>query len=136
MPLENKKPGQCSWMTASPDRYSVLKAFALENRKHQTDAEKAVWNLLRGKSLGKQFLRQHIIGDVIVDFLCPEAKLIIEVDGGYHAEREQQEADEIRQMYLEVMGYKVIRFKNEEVLHSTDQVIEKIRRLLDPSLLP
>ena len=76
------------WKTASPDRYELLKAFAKENRQFMTEAERTLWMRLRGNVLGHKFLRQHIIGDYIVDFLCRDAQVIIEVDGGYHKERQ------------------------------------------------
>ena len=76
------------WKTASPDRYELLKAFAKENRQFMTEAERALWMRLRGNALGHKFLRQHIIGDYIVDFLCRDAQVVIEVDGGYHKERQ------------------------------------------------
>jgi len=75
---------------------------------------------------GQKFLRQHIIGDYIVDFVCQENGLIIEVDGGYHAEREQQEDDAIRTSILEEQGFHVIRFTNEEVLFDIENVLETI----------
>ena len=76
------------WKTASPDRYELLKTFAKENRQFMTEAERALWMRLRGNALGHKFLRQHIIGDYIVDFLCRDAQVVIEVDGGYHKERQ------------------------------------------------
>ena len=76
------------WKTASPDRYELLKRFAKENRQFMTEAERALWMRLRGNALGHKFLRQHIIGDYIVDFLCRDAQVVIEVDGGYHKERQ------------------------------------------------
>ena len=75
------------WKTANPDRYELLKTFAKENRQFMTEAERALWMRLRGNALGHKFLRQHIIGDYIVDFLCRDAQVVIEVDGGYHKER-------------------------------------------------
>ena len=76
------------WKTANPDRYELLKTFAMENRQFMTEAERALWMRLRGNALGHKFLRQHIIGDYIVDFLCRDAQVVIEVDGGYHKERQ------------------------------------------------
>ena len=78
-----------SYKTAAPDRYELLKAFARENRKKMTLAETILWEHIRGKALGVKFLRQHVIGDYIADFLSCEGGLVIEVDGGYHAERLQ-----------------------------------------------
>lgn len=119
------------YRTASPDRYLLLKAFAKENRNHATEAESVLWEAMRQKRLeGKKFLRQHIIGDYIVDFVCQENGLIIEVDGGYHAERQQQEDDALRTTILEDQGFRVIRFTNEEVIFDIDNVIEEIKRFL------
>ena len=126
-----------NWHTASPDRYLLLKAFAKENRKFMTEAESALWTYLKGNGLGHKFLRQHIIGDYIVDFLCRDKRLVIEVDGGYHAERTQQEDDAIRQQWLEEMGYTVIRFSNEAILVDIKTTIDTIMKYLrDPQVLP
>lgn len=115
-----------SYKTASPDRYGLLKAFARENRNHATLAEKVLWEYLRYNQLGIKFLRQHIIGDYIVDFASRECGLIIEVDGGYHSEPRQQEDDTIREQILEQMGYHIMRFSNEEVLYDIDNVTNQI----------
>ena len=69
-----------NYKTASPDWYDLLKSFARENRKNQTLAEQVLWNQLRNKTLGVRFLRQHIIGDYIVDFVSLECSLVVEVD--------------------------------------------------------
>ena len=114
------------YRTASPDRYAILKAYAQENRKNATLAEQVLWKNLDRKQLGVKFLRQHIIGDYIVDFVSREQGLVIEVDGGYHAEREQQESDEFREQDLNKMGFHVLRFTNEEVLFDTESVINQI----------
>ena len=114
--------------TASPDRYELLKAFARENRKNATLAETVLWEYLRNEALGEKFLRQHIIGDYIVDFVSHHGGLIIEVDGGYHSEPRQKEDDQLREQELERMGYHVIRFSNEEVLDEIESVIEQIER--------
>ena len=87
-------------------------------------------NRVRANSLGHKFLFQYIIGEYIVDFLCPDCKLIIEVDGDYHTELTQQHDDEIRTRWLENAGYKVIRFTNEQVLNDIDNVIEEINNYL------
>jgi len=174
------------WKTASPDRYELLKAFAKENRQFMTEAERTLWMRLRGNALGHKFLRQHIIGDYIVDFLCRDAQVIIEVDGGYHKERHflykyphanflipnlslpmqggmeglnkslhtqggieglnsslpmqggmeglvrnQVEEDRIRQEWLESVGYKVVRFTNEQILHNIDYALAIIKTTID-----
>lgn len=92
-----------------------------------TEAESVFWSLAKGNSFGQRCLRQHIIGDYIVDFLFRKSRLIVEIDGGYHFTEEQQHDDTIRTNWLEHMGYKVIRFTNEEVLFDTDNVINKIK---------
>ena len=113
----NMEKDDSQWFeTASVDRYDILKEYAKVNRHHMTDAEKALWDILRQPTCSFKFRRQHPINDYIVDFICIEKKLIIEVDGAYHSEPQQQEDDKIRTDILSTMGYKVIRFTNEEVL--------------------
>ena len=94
-------------------------------RKNPTDAEQKLWSRLRRKQLhGYRFRRQRSIGPYIVDFVCLEVSLIIEVDGGQHAE--QVAKDEARARFLEKEGYRVIRFWNNDVLANTDGVLEAI----------
>ena len=114
------------YKTASPDRYKLLKSFARENRKNATTAEDVLWDYLRNNQLEVKFLRQHIIGDYIVDFVSRRNGLIIEVDGGYHSEPRQQENDQLREQVLEEMGYHIIRFTNEEILFDLENVINQI----------
>ena len=109
----------------------MLKAFALENRKNQTLAEHVLWQSIKAEQLGVKVLRQHIIGDYIVDFLLPTINLVIEVDGAYHAERKQAESDEIRESTLNDMGYRVIRFTNEEVLYNIEETLETITKEIE-----
>ena len=112
--------------TAAPDRYGLLKAFARENRKNATLAEQVLWEHLRVGVVGNKFLRQHVIGDYIADFVSRSGGLIIEVDGGYHSEPRQQEDDALREKELEKLGYHIIRFSNEEVLNDIENVLEQI----------
>ena len=112
--------------TASPDRYMLLKEFAKKNKQHPTEAEKLLWECLRGKNLWFKFNRQHIVGDYIVDFICIEKSLVVEVDGGYHSEYEQIQKDEMRTESLRRMGFRVIRFANEDVYGRIQDVIDKI----------
>jgi len=111
---------------ADPILYSLLHDFAKENKKHPTDAEAVLWERIRANRLGKKFNRQHVINQYIVDFVCLEAKLIIEVDGGYHAEYSQIQKDENRTLELEKMGFTVIRFENEMIFQKMDIVIKDI----------
>ena len=116
--------------TASPDRYMLLKEFAKKNKQHPTEAEKLLWEYLRGRKLWFKFNRQHIVGDYIVDFICIEKSLVVEVDGGYHSEYEQIQKDEMRTESLRRMGFRVIRFANEDVYGRIQDVIDKIKEEL------
>ena len=120
-----------NYNTASPDRYLLLKGFAQTNKRFQTDAERLLWEYIRAKQLSVKFNRQHIIGDYIVDFVCIEKGLVIEVDGGYHSEYEQIENDEFRTERLRDLGFHVIRFKNEDIARNLPEVLETIKKQLD-----
>lgn len=76
---------------------------------------------------GYKFRRQHIIGKYIVDFICLSKSLIVEVDGGHHDSPDQQYDDSVRTDFLEGHGYKVIRFRNEDVVANTDFVLRSIK---------
>ena len=130
---DSQMPLYDPYKTASPDRYGILKEFAKENRQYPTEAERALWEMLKEDNLGVSFRRQHIIGDYIVDFVCLSRKLIVEVDGAYHAELQQQQEDAGRTQSLEKMGFRVIRFTNEEVIADTKNVLEKIQSELGTS---
>ena len=115
------------WQVANALDYGVLKANAQENRKNQTDAESAFWQIAKSNGLGEKCRRQYIIGDYIVDFFFRKSMLIIEIDGGYHDTEEQQEIDAIRQEWLEQNGYTVLHFTNEQILFDTDNSISIIK---------
>ena len=125
---ENKTPG---YVTSDSVTYKKLKPFTLENRKNQTEAEAVMWNVLRNKKLGKKFRRQHLIEKYIVDFVCLEEKLIVEIDGGYHDQKDQKEYDTGRSEGLHSLGYDELRFTNEEVLKNLEAVIETIKHFID-----
>lgn len=114
--------------TANPLLYGLLKGYVKHNRENPTEAEQVLWKHLQKSQLGQPFRRQHIIGDFIVDFVCLPARLIIEVDGGYHQLPDQQISDEERANWLRSRGYSVLRFKNEEVLFDIERVINVIKR--------
>jgi very-short-patch-repair endonuclease len=100
-------------------------AFARRLRRHQTDAERKLWFQLRDRRLhGLKFKPQVLIDKYVVDFLCADAHLILELDGGQHATRE--EYDRNRTRILEAMGYLVLRFWNNDVLNNTEAVLETI----------
>lgn len=111
---------------ADPCTYELLKQYAHKNRMNMTMAEQFLWNNIRHNSLGHKFLRQYIIGDYIVDFVCRDEGLIIEVDGAYHSEPRQEHDDKIREQWLESKGYHVMRFTNEEVLFNIEETIGTI----------
>lgn len=108
----------------------MLHEWAKENKKYQTEAERFLWERLRRKRLGKKFNRQHIIGQYIVDFVCLEEMLVIEVDGGYHCQPVQELLDEKRTERLNDMGFTVIRFDNETIIGEIDDVIKVICRYI------
>ena len=105
-------------------------------RRNMTDAERKLWSALRGKQLqGLKFRRQHPYEDFILDFVCLEKKLVVEVDGGQHQDRIA--VDSKRTSVLEHAGFRVIRFWNHEVLQQLESVVEKIWQevsgTIDPS---
>jgi len=99
-------------------------------RKTATPQEIILWSRLKRKQLGYKFRRQHSIGRYIVDFYCPEKKLIIELDGWQHREENNFGYDKERTEFLESLGYKVIRFWNNEVNKNMESVILKIEESL------
>jgi very-short-patch-repair endonuclease len=108
-----------------------LKRYSQELRKNMTDAERLLWSKLRRKQLRDcQFYRQRIIGSYIVDFYCPKAKLIIEVDGSQHYNEEGNRRDKAREGYLEKLGMKILRIPDTEVLKNLEGVVEKIYEML------
>ena len=117
--------------TADASLYKVLQERALQHRNYPTQAEAVLWEYLKGNRLGAKFRRQHPIGQYIPDFVCLSKQLIIEVDGGYHFIGDQIISDKQRTAYLESFGYHVIRFTNEEVLADTQNILQKIRHIMN-----
>jgi very-short-patch-repair endonuclease len=98
-------------------------------RNNATDAERCLWRCLSRRQLGGfKFSRQIPVGPFVCDFLCRERGLIVEVDGGQHADNSQ---DDSRTAYLASAGYRVIRFWNNEVLQNTDGVLQAIKTSLE-----
>ena len=114
--------------TANCSAYDLLRQFSRENRKNQTEAESILWNAIRASQCGVRFRRQHIIGDYIADFVCLSRKLIIEVDGTYHNKAAQIVSDEQRTEDLKRLGFRVMRFQNEEIIANIDKVVDKIEK--------
>ena len=103
--------------------------FRRKLRREQTDAERKLWSLLRSRQLeAYKFRRQHSIGPYIADFCCLERRLVIELDGGQHAEQIQK--DERRTEYLKSKGFQVLRIWDHEVFKETGAVMENILKVL------
>lgn len=117
-PLRQGRRGD-AWGDRYP-KYKIQQIVQFENarlnRKNSTEAEAALWHLLRNSKTKYKFRRQHPIEAFIVDFVCLEKGLIVEVDGGYHNDEEQKVYDEFRTATLKQKGFAVLRFTNEEVL--------------------
>lgn len=116
---------------ANPMIYTWLKEKAKQLRQYPTEAETILWEGLRNKKSGFVFKRQYIIDEYIVDFICLARKLIVEVDGKYHSKGEQQELDSIREQRLKAMGFRLLRFTNEEIMCNNDSVLTKIKQALN-----
>ena len=103
-------------------------------RKESTPAEQKLWSRIRNDQLGVTFRRQHAVGIYIPDFCSPRAKLIIELDGSQHLE--QAEYDQERTKYFESVGYKVIRFWNNDVMNKIEEVLLTITYALEDQSEP
>ena len=106
----------------------VLRARAREMRREPTEAERLLWGLLRGRRFsGLKFRRQQVMGGYIADFVCLDARLIVEVDGGQHADNTY---DRDRDPWLNSEGFAVLRFWNVDVLKETEGVLDTLARAL------
>jgi very-short-patch-repair endonuclease len=109
-----------------PNQKSTTRARSL--RREQTGTEAKLWACLRNRQLGGvKFSRQVAIGSFFADFCCREAKLVIEIDGVTHETPEELASDVRRTAWLEGQGYRVIRFRNEELMGELDFVLERIQ---------
>ncbi len=119
------------WHTP-PHLWEKLKPIAQELRRDPTPAEKLLWEHLRNRRMGGyKFRRQHAVDRFVVDFYCPEAGLVVEVDGPIHQYKPDEDA--IRQDFLEAQGLRVLRFRNEDVLGDLRSVLDTIAASLrDP----
>ena len=129
----NNARGNYAWKTGNTELIKYHIDFAKQNRKEPTEAEDKLWQELRGKKLEAKFRRQHPISDFIVDFVSLKDNLVIEIDGGYHDIKEQQEHDAYRTWMLNENGFRVIRFTNEKVLGSMEKVLGAVRDYLSPN---
>ncbi len=113
-------------------------SYARQLRKSQTESEKLLWNVLRGRKFhGYKFRRQHPVSRLyILDFYCFEKMLAIELDGMHHQEKIQKQLDDERSNVLRVLGIRVIRFTNNQVINQMDEVLKKILEALNDSSDP
>ncbi len=108
-----------------------LTPIARKLRNNSTEVEKRLWHTLRNNNLNVKFRRQAIIGQYIVDFVCFEKKIVLEVDGGQHM---QSKNDNIRDKWLKAQGFEVLRFWNNDVLNNREGVLHKITEHLNAPL--
>ena len=104
-------------------------------RKNMTDTEQKLWSHLRRNQLGHYFRRQVPIGKYIVDFMCRQKKLIIEIDGIQHSTMKGLERDRQRDEYLSSEGYHVLRFNNSKISTNVDGIVDVIYNALQNPLL-
>ncbi len=122
---------QVHQFTSNRDQWQILKPGVRQMRHEPTPAEATLWQRIRNRRLaGEKFRRQHTAGNFIVDFICIERSLIVEVDGEIHDQPEQQVYDAERQAFLESLGFRVLRFTNTEILQSLEEVAQKIAKAL------
>ena len=106
---------------------SVFKNRRKELRANQSEAEKILWEHIRGRKLEKcKFWRQYSVGPYILDFYCPQIRLAVEVDGDQH--QEAIEYDQERERYLVDLDIKTIRYRNAEIMYNIKKVVEDIRK--------
>lgn len=105
----------------------VLKTAARQLRTNMTKAEQLIWSAIRRKNLdGVQFYRQKCLGPYIVDFYAPVVKLVIEIDGAHHLEKEYLDQDKYRDSYLKALELRALRFENFQVINHLPKVVDKI----------
>lgn len=122
--LPQGKGAAPGYLTTDAKTYAKLKQQAVEMRESPTQAESILWDKLKGNKIRDHFRQQHIIGPFIADFVCLKKMLIVEVDGDVHDGLTVR--DQERTSILESLGYRVIRFSNDEAINNTQKVIEKI----------
>ena len=109
-----------------------LESRRKELRNNSTYAEVFFWQQIKkGQLEGRKFRRQTSIGSYIVDFYCPEEKIVVELDGEVHFNEEARKYDKERTEYLESIGLRVIRFENQDVLKNTEYVMNTIKKLFN-----
>jgi len=112
-----------------PHHHAIVAQRARDFRHHLTVEEAALWRALRGGQLGVRFVRQRVVGPFIADFAAPAVRLIVEVDGGYHAQREAADARRDRQ--LARWGWSVLRVDARTVMRALPEVVGHVQRAID-----
>jgi len=107
------------------------KKFRKDLRNNLTEPEKHLWQILRKQQMGYKFRRQHGIGHYIVDFYCPQLKLVIEVDGDSHYSEEAQSHDKDRDHYMQTLGIMTIRLQNDAVMNNIEGVHQYLKEQMD-----
>ncbi len=119
---------------AMPESFSIqhpnMKQRRAELRSEQTEAEASLWQLLRGRTLGRKFRRQQQLGPYIVDFYCSFVGLVVELDGSRHFTADGVAYDAERTAYLTGRGLRVLRFSNAEVLSNQEGVVARIKEMI------
>ena len=106
-------------------------------RKNLTEPEKIFWNKVRAGQAIYKFRRQHSIGPYVVDFYCPQARLIVEIDGDSHAEDGQAAKDEQRNLYFKKLNFRIKRYCNRDIVNNIEGVLEDLYKILTtPPILP
>ncbi|MES2516248.1 MAG: DUF559 domain-containing protein [Bacteroidota bacterium] len=119
------------------NNFNYLKTNRKNLRNNVTSAEAGLWKLLQGKKLeGRKFRRQHSVGNYILDFYCPSERIAIELDGAGHYTEEGIKKDELRTLFLNECGIRVIRFENKLVFEKIEWVLEEISRSFAPPRPP
>src|SRR5262249_1625261 len=112
-------------------QFAGLTDLARDLRTNQTPAEDLLWQLLRDRQMmGFKFQRQHQCGEYGADFYCHEARLVIECDGSVHDSNEQWQHDQNRDAYMTSRGLRVLRFRNDQILQDTEEVLRQISKYL------
>lgn len=106
----------------------IIHKQARDLRKRETKAEKILWDILSNKKLGVKFRRQHPINQFIADFYCHALKLVIEVDGEIHLQKNKIEYDAMRTGVFNSFGIKIIRFTNEDILQNSEEIVSQIEK--------
>jgi very-short-patch-repair endonuclease len=113
------------WLTANNQFYARYKNKRAELKNNMTEAELKLWDHLKNKKLGVKFRRQHVIDFYIPDFVALSIKLIVEVDGKIHLKQKKEDSERTKR--LEILGYKIIRFTNDEIENDITKVLNKIK---------